>query len=65
MSTWLDDMRVADPELAAAWEVVGNQDKDTLRCMVKALTSMPFLNTAEDDRRLAAARYILERKVKQ
>jgi hypothetical protein len=62
MSTWLDDLTKTDPKLAAAYRVVGNQDRICLRNMVRALSSMPMLNTADDDARLVAAKYILNRR---
>ena len=63
-STWLDDLKKSDPKLYAAYQIVGNQSDDSLRGMVKAL-SLPismFMNTPEDEKRLAAAKYILNQK---
>lgn len=61
MSTWIDDLKRTDPKLAEAYGVVGNQDRQSLRSMVRALTL--FMNTrpisVEDRKRLQAARYIL------
>ena len=62
MSTWLQDLSRSDPALADAYRVVGNQSRTCLRNMVRALSIMNLLNTAEDNRRLAAAQYILARK---
>lgn len=49
--------------LDRAIEVLGiNRTRDgDLRPMVRALGLMPFLNTAEDDERRAAAQYVLRR----
>lgn len=60
MSTWKDDLRIKNPELAKAYDVVGNQSKDNLKCMVKALSMCTLLNTNEDNERLKAAKYILK-----
>lgn len=59
--TWLDDLKKNDPKLAEAYAIVGNQSRDTLRNMVKALSMLTALNTPEDEKRLNAARYILSR----
>jgi hypothetical protein len=59
MSTWLTDLKKSNPLKAADYAMVGNQDKHCLRNMVKALESMPALNTQDDNNRLAAAKRIL------
>lgn len=59
MSTWLSDLERKNPKLADAWKIVGNQPRQALRNMVRALSRMTLLNTPEDWRRLDAARYIL------
>ena len=41
--------------LNEAKEIVGNQPTWALKNMVKALKMLPLLNTAEDEKRLAAA----------
>jgi hypothetical protein len=62
MSTWLEDLyKTAKPEVARDWEIVGNQDRATLRKMVKALTMFNLLNTPDENERLAAAKRILKR----
>jgi hypothetical protein len=61
MSTWMDDLRRRDPALAADYAVTGNQSRWALRNMVRALSSMEWMNTEEDKLRLAAARRILSR----
>jgi hypothetical protein len=62
MSTWLEDLyKTAKPEVARDWEIVGNQDRVTLRKMVKALTMFNLLNTPDENERLAAAKRILKR----
>lgn len=61
MGTWLDDMKRDNPALAADYALVGNQSRDCLKNMVRAL-SLPisaFMNTPEDEKRLAAAKRIL------
>ena len=60
-STWLDDLKRKDPKLAEAYGVVGNQDRQSLNNMVRALSMMSALNTEEDERRMKAAKYILSR----
>jgi hypothetical protein len=62
MSTWLKDLKKKNPQLAADYAIVGNQDFISLRNMVKAL-SLPisqFINTPEDYKRLEAAKRILK-----
>ena len=63
MSTWLSDMKKTNPALAADYAIVGNQSRDDLRRMVKALESLGgFFNTEEDNIRLTAAKRILKHK---
>lgn len=59
MSTWLQDLKTKNPKLAADYELVGNQDRVSLRNMVKALSFLGAFNTPEDNARLAAAKRIL------
>jgi hypothetical protein len=59
MSTWLDDLKKSNPALAADYALVGNQDRTCLRNMVRALELCPYLNTTEENARLAAAKRIL------
>ena len=64
MSTWYSDLQKSNPALAADYAITGNQDTQSLRNMVKAL-SLPistFYNTPEDEKRLAAAKRILKAK---
>ena len=65
MSTWLDD--ITDPAIRQAYKIVGNQPAWALRNMVRALESLPMLNTAEDNKRLEAAKFLLRRprRIKQ
>lgn len=50
--------------LEQAKEIVGNQPNWALKNMVKALKMLPMLNTADDQKRLAAALIVLKsRKV--
>ena len=60
MSTWLDDLKKNNPALAADYVLVGNQSKDNLKKMVKALKMHSWLNTQDDNNRLAAAQRILK-----
>ena len=46
---------------AEAKKITGNQPLWALKNMVKALTMCPWLNTAEEDRRLEAARVLLHK----
>jgi hypothetical protein len=61
---WLDDLKKTDPELAKAYGITGNQPDWALKAMVKALSMgvSQFMNTPEDEQRLQAAKYILNRK---
>ena len=62
MSTWYDDLKKNNPALAADYAITGNQSRDDLKRMVKAL-SLPisqFMNTQADNARLAAAKRILK-----
>jgi hypothetical protein len=60
MSTWIEDLKKKNPSLAADYAVVGNQSSHSLRNMVRALSTFTYLNTPEDERRLAAAKRILK-----
>lgn len=42
-----------------AWSIIGNQPNWALRNMIRALESLPWLNTAEDNERLEAAKICL------
>jgi hypothetical protein len=42
--------------------VVGNQPDWALRNMVRALSSLPLLNTPEDNQRLEAAKLVLRHR---
>ena len=48
--------------LDQAKQLVGNQPTWALRNMVKALNMLPALNTAEDNERLEAAKFILKNR---
>lgn len=61
MSTWMDDLRKTNKPLAEAYAITGNQDKQSLRNMVKALEiGGGFFNTEDDEKRLKAAKFILK-----
>lgn len=45
---------------AEAKKITGNQPLWALKNMAKALSMHPWLNTAEDDRRLEAAKVLLK-----
>ncbi len=47
-----------------ARQLVGNQDSVSLKNMIRALSMLPILNTAEDEERLAAAKFILKARNK-
>jgi hypothetical protein len=47
-----------------ARQLVGNQDSVSLKNMIRALSMLPMLNTAEDEERLAAAKFILKARNK-
>ena len=47
-----------------ARQLVGNQDSVSLKNMIRALSMLPALNTAEDEERLAAAKFILRSRNK-
>ena len=47
---------------AEAWKIVGNQSKGDIRRMVKALSMMEMMNTAEENRRLEAGKICLRTK---
>jgi hypothetical protein len=51
--------------LDQAKQLVGNQPTWALRNMVKALKMLPALNTAEDNERLEAAKFILKARNKE
>lgn len=46
--------------LEEAKEIVGNQPTWALRNMVKALKMLPLMNTAQDEKRLAAAVMVIK-----
>jgi hypothetical protein len=46
--------------LNEAKEIVGNQPTWALKNMVKALKMLPLMNTAEDEKRLAAAVIVIK-----
>ena len=58
MSIWMDDIK--DPKMKAAYKVVGNQSRDSLRRFVYVMRLTPWLNTTEQNNRWDAATYILE-----
>ena len=45
-----------------AKEIVGNQPTWALKNMVKALKMLPLMNTAQDEKRLAAAVMVIKRR---
>jgi len=51
--------------LDLAKQLVGNQPTWALRNMVKALKMLPALNTAEDNERLEAAKFIIQTRNKE
>lgn len=60
--TWAEEIKRKDPALARDYAIVGwGQSSDSLRNMVRALKMMRGMNTAEEERRLAAAQRILRK----
>jgi len=59
MSTHLEELKQKNPDLAEELALVGSQPDWALRNMIKALQMLPFLNTDEDNKRLAAAKKVL------
>jgi len=59
MSTYLEDLA---PELRAAYRLAGNSDRRHLAMMVLALSLHSWNNTAEENLRLQAAKFILAGK---
>jgi hypothetical protein len=53
-------MKGREMTLEEAKEIVGNQPTWALRNMVKALKMLPLMNTAQDEKRLAAAVMIIK-----
>ena len=51
-------------QLQKAKEIVGNQDTQSLRNMVKALSMLTALNTPEDWERLEAAKVVIKARNK-
>jgi hypothetical protein len=45
-----------------AWKIIGNQPRQCIKNMVKALNMMPALNTPEDWERLEAGKICLKTK---
>ena len=66
MTTWIEDLKKTNPELAKDYALVGNQNAVFLRNMVRALEMFGgFFNSEEDNARLAAAKRILRHKARQ
>lgn len=64
MSIWLDDLKRDNPAKAADIAIAGGSNSVPLRNMIKAL-ELPisqFLNTPEDEARLAAAKRIVRNR---
>lgn len=58
MSVWYDELPV---DLKGAYSIVGNQSRESLRKMVRALSLHSHGNTLEERQQLEAARVILKR----
>jgi len=57
VKTWLDDIK--DPKVRKAYEIVGSQDSTSLSNMIRALSMFGgYLNSPEDNERLAAAKVV-------
>lgn len=62
MGMYLDDLKKNNPAKYADVVIAGNQDKVSLRNMVKALSMMQILNSPEENLRLAAAKRLLRNR---
>ena len=62
MSTYYEDLKANNPAKYADVRIAGNQDKIALKNMIRALTILPMLNTAEDNIRLVAAKRLLRNR---
>jgi hypothetical protein len=62
MSTYMDILAVYNPAKYKDIRITGNNTGGALRNMVKALSLLPALNTAEENDRLAAARRLIANK---
>lgn len=62
MGTYIQDLKANNPAKYADVRIAGNQDKIALKNMIRALTILPMLNTAEDNIRLAAAKRLLRNR---
>ena len=60
MSIWMKDIKINNPVKYADIRITGNQDKTALKNMIRALSILPLLNTAEDEIRLMAAKRLLK-----
>lgn len=59
---YLDDLKKNNPAKYADVVIAGNQDRVSLRNMVKALGMMQMLNSPEENLRLAAAKRLLRNR---
>lgn len=62
MGTYIQDLKANNPAKYADVRIAGDQDKIALKNMIRALTILPMLNTAEDNIRLAAAKRLLRNR---
>jgi ATP-dependent Lon protease len=62
MSTYYEDLKINNPKKYADLRIAGNSDKVVLKNMVRALSILPWLNTSEDELRLAAAKRLLRNR---
>ena len=62
MGTYIQDLKANNPAKYADVRIAGNQYKIALKNMIRALTILPMLNTAEDNIRLAAAKRLLRNR---
>ena len=62
MSTYMDILKVYNPDKYQDIKIVGNNTGLALRNMIKALSMLQLLNTVEENARLAAAKRLIANK---
>jgi len=63
MGTYYDDLKINNPKKYADLVLAGGgSNKVVLKNMVRALSMLPYLNTPQDELRLAAAKRLLRNR---
>ena len=62
MTIYHDELKLKNPAKYADMMLAGNNSGVMLRNMVKALSILPWFNTAEENSRLAAAKRLIANK---